>query len=247
LGQHFPSVPAAPPHGQTVLIHGNAGPALALWAAGLARHRDPSFAWADIAPPPPGLDKVVRLLMAKSSQGAWINGVTVEDVLPPELSPAAVARLLGTAGNGARLPSRLETYLGLPALLQLLAARSTRPDGTATIVVLGTEVLPRARLVATLGSVEVHHILRREGITCIITFEGVPAHAFASHFDQVFHIQSPSAQEWALSTVRGEGGRQMPPELAQPGALRTQWKFLGLPADLLRTWSLPGSSPGRPR
>ncbi len=241
------SLPVAPGNGSTVLVQGNAGPALALWAAGLARHADPAFAWADVAPAPPGRDKIVRLLMAKSSEGTWINGVVEDDLRPRRVAPAAVAALLGGNTVGGRLPSRLETYLELPTLLQLLAARSTRPDGTSTIVVLGIEALTEARLRETLGATRVHGILRKEGIVCIASYSGASPEYLAELFDQVFEVTAPSAQEWTQSTVRTIRGAALPRGLWTAKALPTQWIALDLPAELLAIWSLPGFSPVRPR
>ncbi|GEM_PF-1725233 len=240
-------LPEPPGHGRTLLVHGTAGPALALWAAGLARSFDAAFSWADIAPSPPGRDKVVRLLTARSSEGAWINGVTAADVLPPEVSASAVARLLGPNATAGRLPGRLAKYLGLPALLQLLAARSTRPDGTATILILGGEALGPVRLGATLGSPEVHRILRREGITCVVTFEGDPPESVAAQFDQVYRLSAPSAEAWTQSTVTATRGDGLPPELHEVRGLLAQWTALRLPTELLDIWALPGFSPVRPR
>lgn len=145
------------------------------------------------------------------------------------------------------MPARLERYLGLPALLQLMAARSTRPDGTSTIVVLGTEVLGKARLGATMGSVEIHRILRREGISCIVTFEGSPPEAVLPLFDQVYHVVAPSAQDWPRSTVEATRGNQLPAGLHRSAGLLAQWRVAGLPPELLSIWSLPGFSPVRPR
>ncbi len=240
------SLPSPPGRGETLLVHGNGGLAVALWAAGLARQRDPSFAWADLAPAPPGLDKVVRLLMARSSDGAWINGVSGDDVRPPTVSTASVSRLLRDPANPSGMPPRLAKYLGLPALVQMLAARATRPDGRATILVLGLETLPSAQLEATFGSDEVHQTLRREGISCIAAFDGIPPGDVLALFDEVFHVTAPSAQEWSRSVVQGTRGH-LPEQLARPRGFTDQWKALGLPTALLSLWSMPGFFPVRPR
>jgi hypothetical protein len=239
-------VPPAPGRGETVLIHGNAGPALALWAAGLARQADPGFAWADLASVPPGTDKVVRLLMARSSDGAWVNGVTPHDMLPPSVPASAVTYLLGAGGADGALPARLETYLELPSLLQLLASHSTRSDGRSTIVLLGIDSLPRGQLDLTFAAPTVHGILRREGIQCLVTYDGEPPGVLSEQFDRVFEIERSEPRQGARTTVRSTRGVLLE-ELRAPRSMAEQWTALGLPQVLLSLWSIPGVLPVRPR
>jgi len=239
-------VPPAPGGGETVLIHGNAGPALALWAAGLARKADPAFAWADLASVPPGTDKVVRLLMARSSEGTWVNGVTPHDMLPPFVPVSAMTYLLAGGGAPGALPARLETYLELPSLLQILASHSTRSDGRSTIVLLGIDSLPRAQLDVTFAGPTVHGVLRREGIQCIVTYDGEPPGVLSEQFDRVFEVDSPEPRDGARTTVRSTRGALLE-ELRTSRSMAEQWTALGLPQVLLSLWSIPGVLPVRPR
>jgi hypothetical protein len=238
--------PLSPGRGETVLVFGSGTDAAPLWAAGLAYQLDPRFAWADLAPPTASGEKDERLLMARSSEGAWINGARPEDLAPPTLAPDALDALIRPGPGPDDRTDGLTEFLGLPAIVQLLAGRATRPDGGATIVLLGLDAVPPSLLATTFGSASVHASLRAEGIRCIATYRGSPPPALRDLFDAAFRIDAATARDWSRTVVQAVRGN-LPPELHRPRSFPDQWTALGLSPALMLLWTESGRVPRRPR
>ena len=217
-----------------------------LWAAGLAHQSDPNFAWADLAPREPGDGKDARLLMARSTGGTWVNGARPEDVAPPSISRAAFDRLIAGSSQAGVDLAPLQEFLRLPSIVQLLAGRSTSPDGRATIVLLGLDAVPAPILDATFGGAELHDIVRREGITCITAYRGTPPTKLLDQFDAAFRLDAPAGHDWVGTVVEAVRG-SFPPELGRARLLREQWDTLRLSSALFALWTASGPAPRRPR
>ncbi|MCI4336793.1 MAG: hypothetical protein L3K17_06315 [Thermoplasmata archaeon] len=246
----MPPTIAAPPAratlpggGRTVLIFGDRPRWLALWAAGIAFQEDPSFAWSEIAPGE--ADPNIAPLMSVSSNGPRIMGVGPEEVAPPPHLESDFGQLLLGPSGEETLRSRLEDYLGLPALVQLLAARATRPNGRSSIVILGLDRLPAATLASSFEREDLHRILRREGVMCALTFSGTPAPRLVGRFDTAIEFAAGSGRELSDAQVRVTHGAGSAPR-AETRTLHDQWDELGLAGPLLALWSRPEFVPRRP-
>ena len=246
MDPHSPPSALAPRPGQSILVYGTGTLSKDLWAAGLARRADPGFAWTDLAPPESGVGKDGRLLMSRSSEGAWVNGARPEDAAPPALDVSAIGRLLLAPGAPSDDLDRLREFLRLPSIVQLLAGRATRPDGGATIVILGLDAVAAPLLASTFGSPALHAALRRAGITCITTYRGSPPTALVEPFDLAFRVDGSPGPDWSETIVQATRG-EVPPGLRRARLLREQWFALGQPPTLLDLWVTSERVPRRPR
>jgi hypothetical protein len=233
----------SPGGGQTILVYGAGGSAMALWAAGLAHHEDPGFAWTYLDPA--ASDSEILQLLVSSSSGPQVVPSPTEAAATPPPPVQGWSTLFRGRPDESGLPPRLADYLALPTLVQLLASRSTRPDGGSTILILGLDAVPVSALSDSYARGELHQILRREAVTCIVAFRGAPPTGMLDRFDLAFEIEAGADLDWSTATVRATRG-DLPLTLTRPRPISEQWATLGLGRTLLARWSRPAGVPRRP-
>lgn len=223
---------------RSTLIYGQGEAAMTLLAAGLARRTGPGFGWANCSGSTSGWEPSVRAALEAGSAGRRVEVVVPEEFASNEVRARSLDAVVDSHGLTQEGRERLVDFLRLPDLFQRLVA--SRPTGTllSALVLTNVDVLPRPLVRDTLEDPRLHHELRTEGVSLVVTFRGSPPPSLEAVFDRLFRVDPPSDGSWLESFVRPERGEPSEdPPLAGP--LRVCWQRLGLDPRLL-----PDRGPG---
>jgi len=235
---HEPTSRPIPDLPRSTLVYGEGEAALSMLAAGLALKCSPGFGWANCSGSTVGWEGSVLAALEAGSSGRQVERVRPEELEPHPVVPGALHALVDPEGLTRARRERLVDFLRLPDLFQRLVAN--RPSGVllSAIILTNADALPYPLLRDTLGDPRLHHELRVEGVSLVVTYRGNPPTAVEEPFDRLLRVGPPTDGSWVDSFVRPERGApgEEPP---LTGSLRVCWQQLGLDA---RT--LPRSAPG---
>jgi hypothetical protein len=213
---------------------------MAVLAAALARDQVGSFGWADFTPTPEAPDPGARRILEENSESRPDPPARAEELLPPGDGVRSMSTWLVRDPLAVEAAARLSAYLRLPPLLQRMISRVLSVNAQAVLVFTNLDALPDSTVERSLGSVDVHETLHREGVTLIVTFRGAPGARLRAPFDRIYRVEGRVDRPWQEAPVTLERGE--PADGFPPGeTLGRRFPWLGLsgsPADAQRP--IPG-------
>jgi hypothetical protein len=224
--------PARPeaPRGVSILIFGTGESAMSILAAGLARHARSTFGWANCSGTTDGLEFVALQLLRENSDSGRASRVDPRELTAPPPYQDELGRIVVPETLPPAERSRLDNYLALPLLLQRLLASARAPEGRTILLLTNLDSLDPRITEAALSRPEVHEILRREHVSLVATYRGVPPARLLDVFDRAYRTDSVAGSAWdetGVTMVRGAGRTGAP----SPAPLRELLPWLGLTPD----------------
>jgi hypothetical protein len=213
--------------GISVLIHGSGETAMAVLAAALARQEVGSFGWADCTAAAEVPESGARWVLEEGSEASYAPRVVPDDLLPAHVDDGGIGAWLVRDPAGTETAARLAAYLRLPSVIQRMVARTVSSNARAVLVLTNVDALPGISVDRSLGPIETHETLHREGVTLLVTFRGNPTNILRAPFDRVYRVDGRADLPWQEARVAIERGG--PDDgLASGETLGTRLPWLGL-------------------